>query len=140
MGERGIGSLVCVRICCLRLLMIDFFFFHDIQSLHFFFNPPPPFFLPDKSNGRPLNFKLLLQVLDQFLFMLIKHVLQVKALFKLIFSPSTIWRNANKIVSIQRGLLIDYDLFFVIRIEMLNVLYIPEALRHINIMPGRLPG
>ena len=44
--------------------------------------------------------------------MLIKHVLQFKALFKLILSPSKIWRNANEFVSIQRGLLIDYDLLF----------------------------
>ena len=32
------------------------------------------------------------------------------------------------------------NVFFRLRIEMLNVLYIFEALRHNNIMPGLLPG
>ena len=32
------------------------------------------------------------------------------------------------------------NVFFRLRIEMLNELYILEALRHNNIMPGLLPG
>ena len=32
------------------------------------------------------------------------------------------------------------NFFFRLRVEMLNVLYIPEALRHNKIMPGLLPG
>ena len=32
------------------------------------------------------------------------------------------------------------NVFFRLRIEMLNVLYILETLRHNNIMPGLLPG
>ena len=32
------------------------------------------------------------------------------------------------------------NVFFRLRIQMLNVLYILEALRHNNIMPGLLPG
>ena len=32
------------------------------------------------------------------------------------------------------------NFFFRLRVETLNVLYIPEALRHNNIMPGLLPG
>ena len=46
------------------------------------------------------------------------------------FSFCYLWKKSFRI----------YNIFFRLRIEMLNVLYIPEALRHNNIMPGLLPG
>ena len=50
-AERGIGNLVCVRICCPELLVIDFFSFSLTYRVCILFLIPPFFSLISQMVG-----------------------------------------------------------------------------------------